>query len=89
MDQLTLKRLFANHGVPQVDFIAVEGPDCETNASTSARRSSSTRSTPCPASPTPAVYAKLFDAGVAYPELCDRLVKLAAERHRRERAYEF
>jgi D-alanine-D-alanine ligase len=36
------------------------------------------------------VYAKLFDAtGVAYPELCDRLVKLAAERHQRERAYEF
>ncbi len=36
------------------------------------------------------VYAKLFEAtGVAYPELCDRLVKLAVERHRRERAYEF
>ena len=36
------------------------------------------------------VYAKLFDAtGVPYPELCDRLVELAVERHRRERAYEF
>ena len=36
------------------------------------------------------VYAKLFEAtGVVYPELCDRLVKLAAERHQRERAYEF
>jgi D-alanine-D-alanine ligase len=27
MDKLTLKRLFAAHGVPQVDFAAVEGPD--------------------------------------------------------------
>jgi D-alanine-D-alanine ligase len=27
MDKLTLKRLFAAHGVPQVDFEAVEGPD--------------------------------------------------------------
>jgi D-alanine-D-alanine ligase len=36
------------------------------------------------------VYAKLFEAtGVAYPELCDRLAKLAVDRHRRERAYEF
>jgi D-alanine-D-alanine ligase len=36
------------------------------------------------------VYAKLFEAtGVAYPELCDRLVKLAVERHKRERSYEF
>ena len=36
------------------------------------------------------VYAKLFEAtGIAYPELCDRLVKLAVERHERERAYEF
>ena len=36
------------------------------------------------------VYAKLFEAtGISYPELCDRLVKLAASRHQRERAYEF
>ncbi len=36
------------------------------------------------------VYAKLFDAtGIDYPELCDRLVKLAVERHREARAYEF
>jgi len=27
MDKLTLKRLFASHGVPQVDFTAVEGND--------------------------------------------------------------
>ncbi|HEX7278406.1 MAG TPA: D-alanine--D-alanine ligase family protein [Solirubrobacterales bacterium] len=36
------------------------------------------------------VYAKLFEAtGIAYPELCDRLVQLAVERHRRARSFEF
>jgi D-alanine-D-alanine ligase len=36
------------------------------------------------------VYAKLFEAtGIAYPELCDRLVQLAVERHRQARSYEF
>jgi D-alanine-D-alanine ligase len=36
------------------------------------------------------VYAKLFEAtGIGYPELCDRLVGLAVERHREARAYEF
>ena len=36
------------------------------------------------------VYAKLLEAsGIAYPALCDRLVELAVERHRRARAHEF
>ncbi len=36
------------------------------------------------------VYGKLFEAdGIAYPELCDRLVKLAIERHEQARSYEF
>ncbi|MFL5908912.1 MAG: D-alanine--D-alanine ligase family protein [Solirubrobacterales bacterium] len=36
------------------------------------------------------VYGKLFEAdGIPYPELCDRLVKLAIERHRQARSYEF
>jgi D-alanine-D-alanine ligase len=36
------------------------------------------------------VFGKLFEAGgVGYPELCDRLVRLAVERHERERAYRF
>ncbi|MGN6664441.1 MAG: D-alanine--D-alanine ligase family protein [Solirubrobacterales bacterium] len=36
------------------------------------------------------VYAKLFEAtGVGYPELCDRLVELAVERHEAARSYEF
>jgi D-alanine-D-alanine ligase len=36
------------------------------------------------------VYAKLFEAtGTGYPELCDRLVRLAVERHREARSFEF
>ncbi|HEY2334985.1 MAG TPA: D-alanine--D-alanine ligase family protein [Solirubrobacterales bacterium] len=36
------------------------------------------------------VYAKLWQAtGLDYPTLCDRLVTLAVERHRRARSYEF
>jgi D-alanine-D-alanine ligase len=36
------------------------------------------------------VYGKLFEAdGIPYAELCDRLVKLAIERHERVKRYEF
>jgi len=36
------------------------------------------------------VFGKLFEAsGRPYPELCDRLVQLAVERHERERAFRF
>jgi D-alanine-D-alanine ligase len=36
------------------------------------------------------VFGKLFEAsGIPYPELCDRLVRLAVERHQTERAYRF
>ena len=36
------------------------------------------------------VYAKLWEAaGVTYPDLCDQLVALALDRHRRARTYEF
>jgi len=36
------------------------------------------------------VFAKLFEAtGVRYPDLCDRLVDLALERHAAERSYRF
>jgi D-alanine-D-alanine ligase len=36
------------------------------------------------------VFAKLFEAdGIPYPELCDRLVRLALERYDAERAYRF
>jgi D-alanine-D-alanine ligase len=36
------------------------------------------------------VYAKLLEAsGIAYPDLCNRLVELAIERHSQSRSYEF
>jgi D-alanine-D-alanine ligase len=36
------------------------------------------------------VFAKLFEeSGLPYPQLCDRLVRLAVERHRSERSHEF
>jgi D-alanine-D-alanine ligase len=36
------------------------------------------------------VYAKLWEAsGLSYPDLCNRLVELAIERHARARSYEF
>ncbi|HEU4706749.1 MAG TPA: D-alanine--D-alanine ligase family protein [Solirubrobacterales bacterium] len=36
------------------------------------------------------VYAKLWEAtGIGYPELCDRLVQLAVERHRQARSFDF
>ena len=36
------------------------------------------------------VFGKLFEAsGVSYPEVCDRLVQLALERHAAERSFEF
>ncbi len=36
------------------------------------------------------VYGRLLDAsGIPYPELCDRLVRLALERHADVRGYEF
>jgi D-alanine-D-alanine ligase len=36
------------------------------------------------------VYAKLWEeAGLSYPDLCDRLVGLAIERHEKARSHEF
>src|SRR5262245_65449620 len=36
------------------------------------------------------VYAKLWEAsGIPYPELCDRLLTLAIERHAKARSFEF
>ena len=36
------------------------------------------------------VFSKLFEAtGIPYPQLCDRLVQLAIERHERARSYQF
>jgi D-alanine-D-alanine ligase len=36
------------------------------------------------------VFSKLFEAtGIAYPQVCDRLVQLAIERHQRARSFEY
>jgi D-alanine-D-alanine ligase len=36
------------------------------------------------------VYGKLFEAdGIGYPELCDRLIKLAVQRYEKSRSYKF
>ena len=36
------------------------------------------------------VYAKLWEAGgLGYPDLCEQLLDLAVERHRRARTHEF
>jgi D-alanine-D-alanine ligase len=36
------------------------------------------------------VFSKLFEAtGVAYPDLCDRLMDLALERYESERSYRY
>jgi D-alanine-D-alanine ligase len=36
------------------------------------------------------VYGRLFEAdGIAYPDLCDRLIKLAVERYEKVKSYEF
>jgi D-alanine-D-alanine ligase len=36
------------------------------------------------------VYGRLFEAdGISYPQLCDRLIRLAIERYERARSYEF
>jgi D-alanine-D-alanine ligase len=36
------------------------------------------------------VYAKLWEAaGIPYPDLCDRLLRLALERHAESRSHEY
>ena len=59
-------------------------------SSSTARTSCSTSSTRCPASRATSVYGKLWEATrLPYPELCDRLVRIAIERFERERAYRY
>ena len=56
-----------------------------TSSSATTARCSSTSSTRSPASPDQRVREALRGDGIAYPELCDRLVTRAVERHERER----
>lgn len=69
-------RLIGASGMARVDFF-VDGEEVLVNELNTIPGFTST-----------SVYAKLFDAtGVPYPVLLDRLLKLAVERHERERRY--
>ena len=68
-----------NTGLARCDFFVTEGGEVLVNEVNTIPGFTST-----------SVFGKLFEAtGVAYPELCDRLVRLAVERHERERGYSF
>ena len=66
-------------GLARCDFFVEEGGDVLVNEINT-----------IPGFTETSVFGKLFEAsGVPYPELCDRLVQLAVERHTAERAYKF
>ncbi len=68
-----------NTGLARCDFFVTEGGDVLVNELNT-----------IPGFTKTSVFGKLFEAsGVSYPELCDRLVQLAVERHERERSYRF
>jgi D-alanine-D-alanine ligase len=63
-------------GMARVDFFVTEGGVLVNELNT------------IPGFTATSVYAKLWEAsGVPYPELLDRLLKLAVERHEEERRY--
>ncbi len=66
-------------GLARCDFFVTDGGDALVNEVNT-----------IPGFTATSVFAKLFEAGgVSYPELCDRLVGLAVERHRHERRFLF
>jgi D-alanine-D-alanine ligase len=66
-------------GMARCDFFVTEGGDVLVNELNT-----------IPGFTETSVYAKLFEAtGIGYPDLCDRLVQLGVERHRRARSFEF
>jgi D-alanine-D-alanine ligase len=66
-------------GLARVDFFVADGGEVLVNELNT-----------IPGFTETSVFSKLFEAsGVTYPEICDRLVRLAIERHERERGYEF
>jgi D-alanine-D-alanine ligase len=73
---ITAFRLAGCSGLARVDFF-VDGEDVLVNELNT-----------MPGFTQTSVYGKLWEAtGIAYPELCDRLVRIAVERFARERAY--
>ncbi len=72
-------RLLGCTGLARCDFFVTEGGEVLVNELNT-----------IPGFTETSVFAKLFEAsGVPYPEVCDRLVKLAVERHETERGYRF
>jgi D-alanine-D-alanine ligase len=72
-------RAIGNTGLARCDFFVTGAGDVLVNEINTIPGFTST-----------SVFGKLFEAsGVPYPELCDRLVQLARERHDRERRYRF
>jgi D-alanine-D-alanine ligase len=72
-------RAVGGTGLARCDFFVREGGDVLVNEINMIPGFTST-----------SVFGKLFEAtGVPYPDLCDRLVKLAVARYERERSYEF
>ena len=68
-----------NSGLARCDFFVTDSGDVLVNEINTIPGFTST-----------SVFGKLFEAtGVPYPELCDRLVKLAVERHEAERGHSF
>jgi D-alanine-D-alanine ligase len=75
-------RLVDCSGMARVDFF-VENPEGEARVLVNELNT-------IPGFTETSVYAKLFEAsGVPYPDLLDRLLQLALERHERERSYRF
>lgn len=69
----------ANTGLARCDFFVGEGGEVLVNELNTIPGFTST-----------SVFGKLFEAsGITYPQLCDRLVTLALERHERERSFAF
>jgi D-alanine-D-alanine ligase len=74
----TAFRLAGCSGLARADFF-VDGEDVRVNELNT-----------MPGFTQTSVYGKLWEhSGVSYPELCDRLVRIAIERFERERAYRF
>jgi D-alanine-D-alanine ligase len=72
-------RAIGGTGLARCDFFVVQDHDVLVNEINTIPGFTST-----------SVFGKLFEAsGVSYPDLCDRLVQLAVERHERERQYRF
>jgi D-alanine-D-alanine ligase len=72
-------RAIGGTGLARCDFFVVDDHDVLVNEINTIPGFTST-----------SVFGKLWEAsGLSYPQLCDRLVQLAIERHRREREFRF